>query len=68
VGAVWGTRAGDLPPEARGIWQYAKWTYENVDKLTAFTIDDFARGFAGDHDLDMKLRRDIESEQPAISC
>jgi len=48
-------------PEA--FWQYKKWVYENQDKLTAFTLDDFARGFAGDHDLDMKqYDADIESE------
>jgi protein-disulfide isomerase len=36
------------------FWQYKKQVYENQDKLTAFTLDDFARGFAQDHDLDMK--------------
>jgi protein-disulfide isomerase len=39
-------------PEA--FWQFKKQIYENQDKLTAFTLDDFARGFAQDHDLDMK--------------
>lgn len=36
------------------FWLYKKQVYENQDKLTAFTLDDFARGFAQDHELDMK--------------
>jgi protein-disulfide isomerase len=36
------------------FWDYKKQVYANQDKLTAFTIDDFARGFAQDHDLDLK--------------
>jgi protein-disulfide isomerase len=45
------------------FWQYKKWVYENQDKLTAFTLDDFARGFAGDHDLDMKqYDADLDSQ------
>ena len=36
------------------FWLYKKQIYENQDKLTAFTLDEFARGFAADHDLDMK--------------
>jgi protein-disulfide isomerase len=39
-------------PEA--FWDYKKQIYENQDKLTTFTFDDVARGFAQDHDLDMK--------------
>ncbi|HSP16714.1 MAG TPA: thioredoxin domain-containing protein [Thermoanaerobaculia bacterium] len=39
-------------PEA--FWDYKKQIYSNQDKLTTFTFDDFARGFAQDHDLDMK--------------
>jgi protein-disulfide isomerase len=36
------------------FWDFKKQIYENQDKLTAFTLDDFARGFAQDHELDMK--------------
>ena len=36
------------------FWDYKKEIYENQDKLSAFTIDDFTRGFASTHDLDMK--------------
>jgi protein-disulfide isomerase len=36
------------------FWEYKKQVYENQDKLTAFTIDDFAHNFAADHELDLK--------------
>jgi hypothetical protein len=36
------------------FWAYKKEIYENQDKISAFTIDDFARGFAQSHDLDLK--------------
>ena len=36
------------------FWEYKKQIYANQDKLNAFLIDDFARGFAQDHELDMK--------------
>jgi protein-disulfide isomerase len=36
------------------FWEYKKQIYANQDKLNAFLIDDFARGFAQDHDLDLK--------------
>lgn len=36
------------------FWEYKKQIYANQDKLNAFLIDDFAHGFAQDHDLDMK--------------
>lgn len=36
------------------FWEYKKQIYANQDKLTAFTIDDFARNFAQDHELDLK--------------
>lgn len=36
------------------FWEYKKQIYANQDNLTAFTIGDFARGFAQDHDLDLK--------------
>ncbi|HEX7151865.1 MAG TPA: thioredoxin domain-containing protein [Thermoanaerobaculia bacterium] len=35
------------------FWEYKKQIYANQDSLTAFTIDDFARNFAKDHDLDL---------------
>jgi protein-disulfide isomerase len=45
------------------FWDFKKQIYENQDKLSAFTLDDFARGFAQDHDLDMKqYDADIASE------
>jgi len=36
------------------FWSYKKEVYENQDKLTAFTIEEFARGFAQQHELDLK--------------
>lgn len=36
------------------FWEYKKQVYANQDKLSSFTIDDFARNFAQDHDLDLK--------------
>lgn len=39
-------------PEA--FWEFKKQVYENQDKLNAFTIDTFCRGFAEDHGLDLK--------------
>jgi len=49
-------------PEA--FWDYKKQVYANQDKLTTFTFDDFARGFAQDHDLDLKrYDADIASQE-----
>lgn len=49
-------------PEA--FWDYKKAIYENQDKLSAFTLEDFARGFAQDHDLDMKrYDADVNSQE-----
>ena len=36
------------------FWTYKKQMYENQDKLNAFVIDEFTRGFAQDHELDLK--------------
>jgi protein-disulfide isomerase len=36
------------------FWEYKTQVYANQDKISAFTIDDFARGFAQEHELDMK--------------
>lgn len=47
------------------FWEYKKKVYENQDKLTAFTFDDFARGFAETHELDMK-RWDADLASPEI--
>lgn len=48
-------------PEA--FWDYKKQIYANQDKLTAFTLDDFARGFAQDHDVDLtRYDADVISE------
>lgn len=45
------------------FWDYKKQVYENQEKLSAFTIDDFTRNYAKDHDLNMeKFDADIASE------
>ena len=36
------------------FWEYKEQVYKNQEKLSAFTFDDFARGFAADHELDLK--------------
>ena len=36
------------------FWEFKKEVYANQEKLSAFTFDDFARGFAESHELDMK--------------
>ena len=44
------------------FWEYKKTVYENQEHLSAFMIDDFARNFAKDHELDMaKYDKDIAS-------
>jgi protein-disulfide isomerase len=44
------------------FWKYKEHVYENQEKLNTFTIDDFVRGFAQDHELDMtKFDADIAS-------
>jgi protein-disulfide isomerase len=54
--AVWHQK-----PEA--FWDFKKEVYENQDKLNAFTIEDFTRGFAKDHELDLKrYDADVASE------
>ena len=35
------------------FWDYKKTVYGSQDTLNAFTFWDWARGWAGDHDLDM---------------
>lgn len=46
------------------FWQFKKQIYENQDKLTAFTIDDFTRAFAQDHDLDLaRYDGDVTSQE-----
>ena len=35
------------------FWEYKEQIYANQDKLSAFTIDEYARNFAKDHDLDI---------------
>ena len=45
------------------FWEFKKQIYANQDKLSAFTLDDFAHGFAQDHDLDLKqYEADLGSE------
>jgi len=50
--AVAGRAIWNQKPEA--FWEFKEQVYKNQDKLTAFTFDDYARGFAQDHDLDVK--------------
>src|SRR5205823_6630107 len=46
------------------FWTFKEQIYDNQEKLTAFTIDDFLRGFAHDHDLDMtKFDADVASAE-----
>jgi protein-disulfide isomerase len=46
------------------FWTFKEHIYENQDKLNNFAIDDFVRGFAQDHDLDLKrFDADIASPQ-----
>jgi hypothetical protein len=47
------------------FWKYKEQIYENQDKLSAFTIDEFARGFASEHELDMK-KYDAEVQSPEL--
>jgi protein-disulfide isomerase len=45
------------------FWEYKKQIYANQDSLTAFTFGDFARGFAQDHQLDLKkYDADLQNE------
>ena len=49
-------------PEA--FWDFKKQIYSNQDTLNAFTIDDFARSFAQDHELNMtKYDADVASAE-----
>jgi len=49
-------------PEA--FWEYKKQVYANQDSLTSFTFWDFARGFAQDHELDLKqYDGDLQNEE-----
>jgi protein-disulfide isomerase len=36
------------------FWDFKKQVYDNQEKLNAFTIDDFMRNYAKDHDLNME--------------
>jgi hypothetical protein len=46
------------------FWKYKEQVYSNQEKLSAFAIDDFARGFAQDHDFDMaKYDADVASPE-----
>ena len=47
------------------FWTYKDHVYEHQEKLNAFTIDDFVRGFAQDHDLDM-AKFDADVASPAV--
>ncbi len=47
------------------FWEFKKHIYENQEKLSAFTIDDFARGFAQDHELDLK-KYDADVASPEL--
>jgi len=46
------------------FWEFKKQVYSNQDSLTAFTFWDFARGFAQDHELDLKrYDADLQNEE-----
>jgi hypothetical protein len=47
------------------FWKYKEQVYENQEKLSAFTIDEFTRGFASDHDLDM-TKYDADVKNPEL--
>jgi len=47
------------------FWEYKEQVYATQDKLNAFTIDDFARGFAKDHELDLK-KYDADVSSPDL--
>lgn len=47
------------------FWDFKKEVYANQDKLSAFTFDDFARGFAQGHELDLK-KYDADITSPAV--
>ena len=47
------------------FWQYKEQVYENQDKLSTFTIDDFARNFAKDHELNLE-RFDADVNNAAL--
>jgi protein-disulfide isomerase len=47
------------------FWTYKEKVYENQEKLSAFTIDEFTRGFAQDHDLDM-AKYDADVKNPEL--
>jgi len=47
------------------FWTFKHDIYDAQDKLTAFTIDDFIRNWAKDHDLDMK-RFDADVTNPEL--
>jgi protein-disulfide isomerase len=36
------------------FWEYKKAVYSSQDSLNLFTLEDFARGFVADHELDVK--------------
>jgi Thioredoxin len=47
------------------FWKYKEEIYANQEKLSAFTIDEFARGFASGHELDMK-KYDADVQSPEL--
>ncbi|HKO02041.1 MAG TPA: thioredoxin domain-containing protein, partial [Thermoanaerobaculia bacterium] len=50
--AISGRAIWNQKPEA--FWKFKEHVYANQEKLSAFTFDDFARGFAQDNELDLK--------------
>jgi len=57
--AIW-----DQKPDL--FWEFKKEIYANQDSLTAFTVDQFTRGFAKDHDLDL-AKFDAEVSSPELT-
>lgn len=60
--AVAGRAIHRQKPEA--FWLYKKAVYDNQADLNSFTLADFARNFAADHELDLKkFDEDVNSEK-----
>jgi hypothetical protein len=61
--AMAGRAVYDQKPDL--FWTFKHDVYDMQEKLTAFTIDDFTRNWAKDHDLDMK-KFDLDMADPQL--
>ena len=67
-GAIHGENVGMADRQKPELfWDYKEQVYANQDKLNAFTIDDFARHFAQDRDLDLK-KYDADVASPELQA